>query len=171
MDGYVKNLRLPQPAQPQHPSLIMVIDRRGSAIRRCTELSCTELSCTSCMLWSLHLSIFGAVPLSFAILFLINRAKLPNSPGSLFIIFERCRGCKGHGVWERLPIEVVGMDSLQTAFSFCSCDGLVLSWLQMRFAFLICTPCWPARRHSSKIAEKEKANERTRITGWPMAWR
>lgn len=144
--------RPPQPAQPRHPALVMVTDRRGSAIRRCTELSRTHKRTP----WSVHLSIFSAVPLSFAILFLINRAKLPNSPGSLFIIFEHCRGCKGHSVWEKLPIEVFGMDSLQTAFSFCSCDGLVLSWLQMRFAFLICTPCWLRRRHGSEIAERAK---------------
>lgn len=119
--------------------------------------------------WSLHLSIFSALPLFFIIPFLINRAKLPNSPRSLFIIFEHCQGCKGHGIWERLPIEVLGMDSLQTAFSFCSCDGLALSWVQMRFAFLICTPCWLRQRHGSKIkAEGGKENEWTGMDGQPM---
>lgn len=168
MDGRVQDLlRLPQPAQPRHPALVMVTDRRGCAIRRCTELSRTHKH----RLWSVHLSIFSAVPLSFAILFLINRDQLPNSPGCLFIIFEHCRGCKGHSVWEKLPIEVFGMDSLQTAFSFCSCDGLVLSWLQMRFAFLICTPCWLKRRHGSEIAERGKENEGTRIAGRPIVRR
>lgn len=153
MDGRVQDFsRLPQPAQPRHPAPVMVTDRQGSAIRGCMELSRTHKH----TLWSAHLSIFSAVPLSFAILFLINRAKLPNSPGSLFIIFEHCRGCKGHGVWEKLPIEVFGMDSLQTAFSFCSCDGLVLSWLQMRFAFLICTPCWRRRRHGARRQREGK---------------
>lgn len=66
--------------------------------------------------------------------FLINIAEPLDSPKSFFIISRHCRGCKG----QRHPREAsllrpVGMDSLQTAFSFCSCDGLALSWLQMSF--------------------------------------
>lgn len=43
-------------------------------------------------------------------------------------------GCKGQRhLREASLLRPAGMDSLQTAFSFCSCDGLALSWLQMRF--------------------------------------
>lgn len=50
------------------------------------------------------------------------------------------RAAKGTGFCEKLSIQASGIDSLQTAFSFCSCDGLALSWVQMKFAFLICRP-------------------------------
>lgn len=70
-------------------------------------------------------------------LFLINIAKPLNSWSPLSSFSSTVRAAKGKGIREKLPIEAFGMDSLQTAFSFCSCDGLALSWLQMRFAFLI----------------------------------
>lgn len=87
--------------------------------------------------WSLHLSIPSTVPLSSTIPFLINIAKPLNSWSPLSSYSSTVRAAKGKGIREKLPIEAFGMDSLQTAFSFCSCDGLALSWLQMRFAFLI----------------------------------
>lgn len=46
--------------------------------------------------WSLHLSIFSAVPVSSLFPSLINIAKPLISPKSFFIIFSHCQGCKGH---------------------------------------------------------------------------
>lgn len=137
-------------SRPGDPAIVLSAQQDRLCAKRCRAAHISPAICFAIQLavahrrWGLspYRSIFSTLPssrprLRFStpvIPFLINIAEPLDSPKSFFIISRHCRGCKGQRhLREASLLRPVGMDSLQTAFSFCSCDGLALSWLQMRF--------------------------------------